>query len=251
MIWKALMKDGSEIYEYKDGKEFRFADLDQSRVNSFKIFESGNENYIQFSGDTGIARFYNFDIQKMAQLAGNEKLELVFDKDLQVFKLSNDSFRLYNHLLLKEESTSNYIGFDQTGKFNINGDELMLEMEMNGEKIEFYNQAPYNDIIHFKKANTEFVGKQNSVIPVKKMDNIEAYAVGYNKVHNFNGLQFKLSCVILYEVVTKSVTFNCKIVPSETVSGYIVLKYRDKESRLSATLMKDQPVGLERLITIL
>ena len=28
MIWKALMKDGSEIYEYKDGKEFRFADLD-------------------------------------------------------------------------------------------------------------------------------------------------------------------------------------------------------------------------------
>lgn len=251
MIWKALMNDGTELYEYKDGKENRFVDIDQSRVKSFKIFESGNENYIQFSGDTGIARFHNFDIQKMAHLAGTEKLELVFDKDLQIFKLSDASFRLYNHLLLKEEATSHFIEFDQSGKFNINGDELIMELETEGQKIPFNGQPPYTEIVHFKKANSEFIGKKNSVIPVKRMDNVEAYAIGYNKVHTFNALQFKLSCTILYEVVTKSVTFNCRIIPNETVTGNIVLKFRDKESRLSATLMKDQPVGLERLITIL
>lgn len=250
MIWKALFNDGTVLHEFENGVEFKLTDIQKANLNRFKITETGNEDFVDFSADSGVMKFHNLDLQKLNQLEGLEGLVLLYDAERQLFKMTPDSLEFFNTLTLKDESTYNNIEFDQSGLFRINGDPFHLEFHMGDKKFVFLDQPPYTDIIHYKNAFTEFIGRANSPNPYKRIDNTTAYAIGYNKEYKFDSLYFNLSLTLLYEVINRTVTMLCAIGCNERISGQLIANFGDRRSSISAQFYPNLPPTMfNRMIT--
>ena len=251
MIWIATLNDDSKISEYKDGIENKFDNLDKSKIKSFKIFENVNDMNVSFSSTTGIVKFPNFDLEKLNLLENKCPLNLEYDENGQCFKLTEDSLKLYNQLILKDEKFYDFVEIMENGMFNISGSKFYLTLETNGEAIPLIGQSPYNDIIHYKEASTEFQGNPTSVVARKRTDKVNAYVIGFNKNHRHKQLQVNLSLKIIYNIASKCIVFEGMITCNETVTGNLHIHYGDKISSLSATFMKDLPTKVDRLVTII
>lgn len=249
MIWKAIMKDGSQILQNLNGVEHSFWDLDKDNVSSFSLVDSV-QTLVALDLSSGDFNINNLSLEKLYQLNGGEKIELTYDKETEKFKMSPESLTFLNDMILKDEKSNN-IGFDQTGKFTINGTELYLAFEENGELHEFINRPPYNNIVHFNEAFVDFIVSGNDVNPYKKIDATTAYNVGYEKEHTINDTTFKLSLVLRYNVVQKCVSLNCLITTDKDITGKLYLFYGNGQSTLDVTLYKDEPARLDRTITLI
>lgn len=249
MIWTAILNSGKIIKEYDNGKETNFKELDKLNVEKFILSETGKDHVVKFSGDTGIFKFGNMDLRKLKDI-DNLDIKLSYDTTSESFKIGNEDLLKLNNLFLLEQGTFNTMEFDQSGKFLINGVELYLGFELGGEEIKFINQPPYNDIIHYKDAITDFIGKKNSSTPYKKLDAVLNYSMGYNKVHTHDSYKFNLSCEILFSTIQRTVTLSCRLSINETLTGNVLIHYGDKLVKLNATIMANQPARIHRILSL-
>jgi hypothetical protein len=249
MIWKALTTDGKEILQSNNGIETSFWDLDLSKVESFCLIDS-LQTLVGLDLSNGDFSLNNLDLTKLNELSGGESIELLYDAEQQRFKMSPKSLEFINQLILTDER-SNYIGFDQSGKFNINGSQFYMGFEINGVLESFINQPPYQNIIQTNEAYTDFIGSKNNANPYKRVDATTVYNIGYTKKHINNDVTFNLSLVLRYDVLQKCVSVNANITSSETVTGKLVIFYGESASSLDVTLYKDEPANLSRIITIM
>lgn len=251
MIWRATYKDGNVHNEYNSGVQFLFSELDKDKLDKFKITETGNEMMVYFSANDGNMKFSNLDLRELTKLNGGEQLVLTYDANMQKFIMEPKSLEFYNSLAIKEEIMYNNIEFDQTGKFYLNGDEFYLSAKIGNEVIDLINQPPYNDIIHFKKAEVDFVGTKASHEPIKKVDNTIAYSIGYKKIHRHNNINFTLSITLTYEVIHKTVTMftqlGCDIdLPNVT----LLIHMGGKINAVQTTIYKHlPPMAFETTLT--
>lgn len=251
MIWKAIYKDGREICEYSNGVETNFLSIDTQKLSKFQIIETGNEMMVYFSADNGNFRFGNLDLRKLSNLSGEEALTLVYDKDFQNFKMTSESVKLYNSLVLNENETFNQIEFDETGKFYLNGEEFYLSFTHANQELILLNHDPY-EIIHKKQAYTDFRGKKNSDVPYKRVDGVDGYFIGYKKVLNLKDmeLQFKLSLVLYYEVIHRTVTMFCQLSCNKMIDGKLILHLGKNIHPIPTTLIPHlPPMNFDRMIT--
>lgn len=249
MIWKAILEDGTEVLQNNNGKETSFRDLDQSKVKSFCIIDSAS-TLVSLNLSSGDFNLNNLDLTKLNELTGGESIQLVYDADLQRFKIDQNSLQFLNKLILTDDRV-NYIGFDQSGRFNINGIEFYMGFEKNGLLEKFINQPPYKNLIQNNEAYTDFIGSKNSANPYKRIDATTAYNIGYNKIHNFGDIQFKLSLTLRYDAIQKCVSVNCNIITSEDVTGKLYVFFGNNQSTLDVTLYKNEPALLNRVITMM
>lgn len=249
MIWKAIYKDGTEILQNSNGKETSFWDLDLTKVETFCIIDS-LQSLVSLDMASGDFSLNNLDLTKISQLAGGESIQLVYDADKQRFKMHEDSLVFLNDLILKDER-ANYIGFDQSGKFNINGLQFYMGFEIDGHLEEFINQPPYQNIIQSNEAYTDFIGSKNNADPYKRIDATTMYNIGYAKKHVYSDITFNLSLTLKYDVLQKCVCLNAVITTSENVTGKLHVFFGDSQSTLDVTLYKDEPANLNRIITIM
>jgi hypothetical protein len=252
MIWQATYKDGTVIHEYECGTEFLFNEIEKDQLDKFKIMETGNEMMVHFSADNGIMKFNNLDLRELTKLNGGENLTLTYDSERQQFVMQKDSLKLYDSLALKEESMYNNIEFDQSGKFYINGESFYLSFNTGSEIIDLIGQGPYNEIIHYKKAEVDFIGKKNSTTPYKKAERTVGYCVGYNKVHKHgDNLELNVSLELQYEVVNRTVTMYARIGSNEVIqNGTLILHLGDKISGIPTTMYPNlPPMIFDRTIT--
>jgi hypothetical protein len=251
MIWSAILEDNSKILEYNNGVETKFDNVDKSKIKSFKIFENVDDMNVSFSANTGIVKFPNFDLEQLKTLNDGQPINVVYDVNTQSFKMTDESLKLYNQLLLKEEKFYNFIEIEENGIFNISGDKFYLSLNTNGETINFIDQLPYNDIIHYKEASVDFIGNSNSFAPRKKIERVNAYVIGFNKNHRHKQLQINLSLKLIYNIANKCIVFEGIITCDSTVQGDLQIHYGTKVSTLSATFMKDVPTRVDRLVTLI
>ena len=251
MIWSAILKDGKNILEYNNGKEYKFDKLDKSKIKSFKIFENIGDMNVSFSANTGIVKFENFDLEKMKNLTTGCSLNLVFESDSQHFKLTKESLDLYNELILREEKFYNFVEIEENGVFNISGEKFYLTLDTNGESIELVDNTPFTDIIHYKEATVDFLGNLNSSVARKKIERVNAYVIGYTKNLRHKQLQINLSLKIIYNTASKCIVFEGIITCDKIIQGKLDIHYGNKVSSLSATFMQDTPTRVDRLITLI
>jgi hypothetical protein len=251
MIWKANYIDGKSDVEFQNGQEGNFLSIDKSKLLSFMIVESGNDMMIGFSADNGNFRFPNLDLRRLVDLNREETLKLVYDPDVQNFKMDVESLKLYNSLKLTEQDTFNQIEFDQTGMFFLNGEPFYLSFSMNGQPdLDLINQDQYDEIIHRKQAYTDFRGKRNSDTPYKRIDDVEGYYIGYRRSCSFGDLQFNLSLVLYYEVIHRTVTMHCQLGCNKNVDGKLVLHLGDKIHTIPTTIISHLPaMNFDRTLT--
>lgn len=249
MIWKATLNDGSEILQNYNGKETSFWDLDLTKVETFCLIDS-LQTIVALDMSSGDFSLNNLDLTKLNELTGGEQIQLVYDADKQRFKMSADSLAFLNDIILKDER-SNYIGFDQTGKFNINGIQFYIGFEIDGQLEQFINQPPYQNIIQTNEAYTDFIGSKTNANPYKRVDATTMYNIGYIKKHLFNNITFNLSLILKYDVLQKCVCLNAIITTNESISGKLYVFYGDSQSTLDVTLYKNEPASLSRMITMM
>lgn len=248
MIWSADLIDGTTVQEYKDGKEFNFKYLDKSLVDTFRIIDSGKDFTVSFSGDTGILKFRELDLNKLNELKNFEFI-VRYDPRIQNFVIDRKALSTLNSLFV-EESKRTFIQFDQTGKFNVNGEICYLGFEIDGKEIELINQPPYQDIIHYKEAVTDFIGYNNASSPTKRNDYVLNYAIGYNKVHVYDDLKFSLSCKLLYNTVKHTITMDTIMTINDNVQGNVVLHFGNKVSKMSIYAGKNQSISINRILCL-
>lgn len=249
MIWKATLTDGSEVLQSDNGKETSFWDLDLTKVETFCLIDS-LQSIVSLDMSNGDFSLNNLDLTKISELGGGERIALEYDAENQRFKMSAESLEFLNSLILKDER-SNYIGFDQTGKFNINGIQLYMGFEIDGQLEKFINQPPYQNIIQTNEAYTDFIGSKNNANPYKRIDATTMYNMGYVKKHLWNDVTFNLSLTLKYDVLQKCVSLNAIITTNENVTGKLYVFYGDAQSSLDVTLYKDEPASLNRMITMI
>lgn len=250
MIWKALMNDGTEVYESLNGVESTLKDLDKDNVEKFSIIDS-NKSLINLDLANGNFSLNNLDLTKLNELENEPSLELKYDSSSQGFKLTPNSLEILNNLILQNDR-ANQISFDQTGVFLLNGlDFYMGFCPLNSKLLEFKNQPPYKDIVQVNDAITDYTGYRDNANPYKRFDAVIAHTIGYNKIYNFSMLTFKLSLLIKYDVVQKCALVNCTITTNETVKGDLFVFFNGNQSSLGVTLYKDEPANLTRVITLM
>jgi hypothetical protein len=249
MIWKAIMDDGKEIYQSHNGVETALSSIDKNKLSVFSIIDSLH-TFVNLDLSNGGFDLNNLDLQKISELKNGELLNLVYDADQQKFKLTHESLLMLNSLILNEER-SNFVSFDQTGKFNINGMMLYLGFEQNGILEKFINQPPYNNVVQFNDAVTDFLGSRNNNNPYKRIDATLAYHIGYTKDYIFNTTEFKLSLVLKYDIVQKCVSLNCLITVNKNISGKLTVYFGNSQSTLDVNLTANEPASLNRIITLM
>lgn len=247
MIWRAKLKTGQTVSEFDNGKENDFQQLDKSNIDTIGIYDT-NKQLVHFDGASGKLGFQNLNLQKLNTLMGGEELQFVYDSDTQSFKMKPESLILYNSLIL-EEDKYNMIELLPDGTFNINGFKFYIGIQANGEMIEFKGQAPYDDIIHYKDAITDFIGKRNSPLPYKRVDAVLKYTLGYNKIHVTSNYTFNLSLTIMYDIMYRNISAVLRFSCDKKIDGKIILFFGEMQTEANLSLEANEPAKWEKILS--
>lgn len=249
MIWSALLKDGRRILEFDNGVETTFDKLNQSEIKSFRLYEDVELTNVSFSATTGLVRFQEFDLQKLKDLPDGYQFNILYNKERQCFELSKDSLSMYNRMLLRDNVFHNFIEIEEDGVINLNGEKFYLSFKDDEGTTDLVDNSPFNSIIQYKEASTDFSG--GAVGVRKRVDRVTAHVIGYTKNLRHMQTQINLSLKIIYSIANKCITFMGIINCDKTLKGQLDLIYGNKVSSLSTTFLKDTPTKVERVITLL
>jgi hypothetical protein len=249
MRWFMDMKDGKRIYEYDKGIHNDFVDIDKTNMEKFCIIDS-TESLIHFNGDNGDMKFSNLDLRELNKLSGGEKLSFTYDAHTQSFRMTRESLEFYHKLLL-EESKYNYISFDQTGVFDVSGIPFYMSITNNGNEYMFKDNGPYQDVVHFKDAITDFVGARKNDAPHRRFDAVLKYTIGYNKQYLLEDNIIDATIVLEYSVVTRQIIFICRLKGSQTLNGRLNAYFGDKACGINLRLDKNEFGKWDRLLTMI
>ena len=250
MIWIATMNDGTVIRQHESKKYKSSAQLDKSKVVKFRITETSGDLNAQFNSDSGILKLNNLDYKKLLELNGGEKLIFVYDKETESFKLGGKSLEFIQNLILKDERDYFYIEFDQTGKFNISGQELYMGyVTSDGVDIPFINQPPYTDFKYLISTNEDFYMNCNE--PKKKLNYITSYSLSYNKEHKHDDIVFNISHSVVFDVLKSCVMLNSTISCNKHLNGNLYMIFGGQRQANPVEFHPGERKYIPKMLTLL
>lgn len=249
MLWMAKYKDGTIIKQHEVGKHLSSKDLDRDKLDTFTITESSGDTTIQFSADSGVARFSNINYSKQLELEDKTKLTFVYNKEKETWVLDDESHKLYTDImLLNEKNNYFYMEFNQTGRVVVNGQALFVGYNINGEDIMFANQPPYNDFQYLVSAQNDFLMGVDSVN--KKTDSKTAYSLILNSEYNCEHGKFTLKYEIIYDVLKSYVMLVCDITCDTKIDGSFVLFMGGQRSAVPMNFDGGDTKQIRRILTM-
>ena len=124
-----------------------------------------------------------------------------------------------------------------------------MGFDIDGEEIPFVNQPPYNDIIHWKNAYSDFHMRGNT--PLKKTDKAVGYSIGYKKVHKHGDIEFDMQYVILYDLESRCVNVDYIMSSNQNVAGKLVLTIGDNKMAMPVQMMAGVPIQTKRVLSVI
>jgi hypothetical protein len=242
MIWVAKLQDGSIIKQH-DGIK-----LDKDKVTSFKITESSGDSTVNFSADSGIIRFTNLNYQKITELSGGEEVKLIFDKENEVFRFDTDSLEFINDIVLRDEKTYFFVEFNETGKFNVAGQEFYMSFRKDKE-YSFMDNPPYNNFNYTIGAYDDFY--MGNGAPLKKTSYKSKFFLEYEKDYSFDIGNFNIKHTIVVDILKSIVLHESYVTCDRDVNGSMVTYFGDTKEVTPIEFHKNSRKYFKKTLTLL
>ena len=111
---------------------------------------------------------------------------------------------------------SHFVDLNNDGKFNVNGDEVFSELEINGNVNYLYCPPPYDEIIYDNDASA-YANGSNAM---------NKNVLGYTYIFNFSGKVLHVTTKIETDYETRTVSFKQSIIPSFDLLGKILFFHK-------------------------
>lgn len=244
MKWSAVMNDGSIIKE----SQINFSELDQSNVKEFYMTETNTESLIVFDMETGEFKLDNIDLEKIGEITDGQKFVCELNKATGNLVLSNNA---RNNLksIMKEEVCKFKMGFDSLGNIEVNGQSLVLGVVVGGEKV-LFNTSAIDEILEYREAYNELkldsLGRSTNSI-----HRTESHNVGFLSTYRFNDIEFKVKCLISYNIAQSVVLMKYYLTADKPTNVSVYYRYGTHEKSIPVYLTEHSPMETRKVISLL